>query len=242
MTSRKPLVVITGASSGIGQAAARRFSQLGHPLLLLARRLDAMEAMNLPDALCIAVDVSDRAALVAAVSQGEDSFGPVGALVNNAGVMLLGSVADQEPGEWDRMLSVNVTGVLNGVHAVVSGMIARRAGTIINISSIAGLKSFPNHVAYTGTKFAVSGLSENLREELAPHGVRVVTIEPGAVDTELLGHTTDAGIISDYEAWKRDIGGALAADDVAGAIVYAYQQPQNVCIREIVLAATRQVA
>jgi NADP-dependent 3-hydroxy acid dehydrogenase YdfG len=241
-TQNKPLIIITGASSGIGQATARAFSEQGHPILLLARRVDAMQKLGLPNSLCLPLDVTDRTAFIAAVAEAEAQFGPAGAIVNNAGVMLLGELDGQNPAEWDTMISVNITGLLNGIHAVVGGMKSRKSGTIINISSIAGIKTFPNHVAYTGTKFAVSGLSENLREELAPHGVRVVTIEPGAVNTELLGHTTDASIVSGYEDWKEAIGGALDATDIANAIVYAYNQPQNVCIREIVIAATGQVA
>ncbi len=151
-----------------------------------------MQALNLPDTLALSVDVTDRAALAAAVREGEARFGPADALINNAGVMLLGDITRQDPDQWDRMLDVNVKGVLNGVHAVAAGMVQRKRGNIINISSVAGRKTFPNHVAYVGTKFAVHGLSENLREELSAHNVRVTTIAPGAVETELLGHTTDA--------------------------------------------------
>jgi NADP-dependent 3-hydroxy acid dehydrogenase YdfG len=149
--------------------------------------------------------------------------GPADALVNNAGVMLLGQMHEQDPEQWDRMFDINVKGLLNGVHALVGGMRERRHGTLINVSSVAGRKTFPNHVAYVGSKFAVHGLSENLREELAPHNVRVVTIAPGAVETELLGHTTDEGIKRDYQAWKaNDMGGVvLTAEDVAGAILWA---------------------
>lgn len=242
-TLKKPLVIITGASSGIGLATARLFSAHGHPLLLLARRLEKMQALNLPDTLALSVDVTDRAALAAAVQEGEARFGPADALINNAGVMLLGDITRQDPDQWDRMLDVNVKGMLNGVHAVAAGMVQRKRGSIINISSVAGRKTFPNHVAYVGTKFAVHGLSENLREELSAHNVRVTTIAPGAVETELLGHTTDADIKTGYEAWKAEMGGkVLAAEDVANAIHYAYAQPDGVCVREIVLAATRQQA
>ncbi|WP_251878877.1 SDR family oxidoreductase [Achromobacter sp. Marseille-Q4954] len=242
-TLKKPLVIITGASSGIGLATARLFSAHGHPLLLLARRLEKMQALNLPDTLALSVDVTDRAALAAAVQEGEARFGPADALINNAGVMLLGDITRQDPDQWDRMLDVNVKGVLNGVHAIAAGMVQRKRGSIINISSVAGRKTFPNHVAYVGTKFAVHGLSENLREELSAHNVRVTTIAPGAVETELLGHTTDADIKTGYEAWKAEMGGkVLAAEDVANAIHYAYAQPEGVCVREIVLAATRQQA
>lgn len=240
--TRKPLVVITGASSGIGLATAKLLSSQGHALLLLARRLQPMQALNLPDTLALAVDITDRQAVVDAVAQAEARFGPVDAIINNAGVMLLGAFATQDPAEWDRMLEVNVRGLLNGIYAVTKGMVERKHGTIVNISSVAGRKTFPNHVAYVGTKFAVTGMSENLREELAPSNVRVITIEPGAVETELLSHTTDDAIKTGYEAWKQnDMGGVvLSANDVASAIAYAYQQPQHVCIREIVLAATRQ--
>lgn len=238
----KPLIIVTGASSGIGEACARLFSQAGHPLLLLARRLERMQALNLPNTLCRAVDICDRQAFAAAVQEAEAKYGPADALVNNAGVMLLGQMHEQDPAQWERMLDVNVKGLLNGIHLLAAGMIERRHGTLINVSSVAGRKTFPNHVAYVGTKFAVHGISENLREELSPHNVRVVTIAPGAVETELLGHTTDEAIKRGYEDWKqKDMGGVvLSAADVAGSIVWAYQQPQHVCIREIVLAATAQ--
>jgi NADP-dependent 3-hydroxy acid dehydrogenase YdfG len=239
----KPLIIITGASSGIGAAAARRFSAAGHPLLLLARRIERLDALELPNSLSRQVDITDRTALLAAVAEAEAKFGPADALINNAGVMLLGAMSEQDPAQWEQMIDVNVKGLLNGVHAVVAGMVERKHGTIINVSSVAGRKTFPNHVAYVGTKFAVHGLSENLREELAPHNVRVTTIAPGAVETELLSHTTDEAIKTGYQAWKQEMGGTvLSAEDVATAIAYAYEQPQGVCIREIVLAATRQQA
>lgn len=218
-------------------------SAAGHPLLLLARRIDRLQALQLPNTLSRQVDITDRAALLAAVSEAQGQFGPADLLINNAGVMLLGEMSKQDPAQWDQMFDVNVKGLLNGLHAVVTGMVERKQGTIINISSVAERKTFPRHVAYVGSKFAVHGLSKNLREELSAHKVRVITIAAGAVETELLGHTTDEAIKSSYQAWKQEMGGTvLNADDVAAAIGYAYQQPQNVCIREIVLAATRQQA
>ena len=238
----KSLIIITGASSGIGAATARLLSSQGHPLLLLARRLDRLQALNLPDTLCKAVDITDRTALLAAVKEAEAKFGPADGIINNAGMMLLGEMSKQDPAEWETMLDVNVKGLLNGIHAVLAGMVARKHGTIINISSIAGRKTFPGHAAYCGTKFAVHAISENLREEVSGSDVRVITIAPGAVETELLSHTTDEGIKAGYEEWKDGMGGVLAATDIAQAISYAYNQPQNVCVREIVLAATRQPA
>ncbi|EPH6095136.1 oxidoreductase, short-chain [Vibrio cholerae] len=236
----KSLVVITGASSGIGEAIARRFSEAGHPLLLVARRVERLEALNLPNTLCEKVDVTEAATLVAAIAKAEALYGPADLLVNNAGVMLLGQIDTQEANEWKRMFDVNVLGLLNSMHAVLADMKDRNHGTIVNISSIAGKKTFPNHAAYCGTKFAVHAISENVREEVAASNVRVTTIAPGAVETELLSHTTSSEIKEGYDAWKVDMGGVLAADDVARAVLFAYQQPQSVCIREIALAPTKQ--
>ncbi|MFW1425890.1 SDR family oxidoreductase [Vibrio parahaemolyticus] len=236
----KKLVVITGASSGIGEAIARRFSEEGHPLLLVARRVERLEALNLPNTLCEKVDVTDQASLITAIEKAEAQFGPADVLVNNAGVMLLGQIDTQDAAEWKRMFDVNVLGLLNGMHSVLTSMKARNSGTIINISSIAGKKTFPDHAAYCGTKFAVHAISENVREEVAASNVRVTTIAPGAVETELLSHTTSQDIKDGYDAWKVDMGGVLAADDIARAVMFAYQQPQNVCIREIALAPTKQ--
>ncbi|OEE74270.1 oxidoreductase [Enterovibrio norvegicus FF-162] len=236
----KKLVVITGASSGIGEAIAKQFSAQGHPLLLLARRVERLEALNLPNTLCKQVDVTDKASFDDAVAAAQAMFGEADLLVNNAGVMLLGDMATQDAAEWQTMFNVNVVGLMNGMQAVLAPMIARNSGTIINISSVAGRKTFPNHAAYCGTKFAVHAISENVREEVAAANVRVITIAPGAVETELLSHTTSDEIKAGYESWKEDMGGILAADDIANAVIYAYNQPQNVCVREIVLTATRQ--
>ncbi|MCQ9186651.1 SDR family oxidoreductase, partial [Streptomyces sp. IBSBF 2953] len=137
----KPLIIITGASSGIGEATARRLSAAGHPLLLLARRIDRLNDLALPNTLSRGVDITDRAALVAAVNEAEAQFGPADALINNAGVMLLGAVSEQDPAQWEQMFDVNVKGLLNGIHAVAASMVARKSGTIINVSSVAGRKT-----------------------------------------------------------------------------------------------------
>ncbi|GIU36667.1 oxidoreductase [Shewanella colwelliana] len=236
----KPLIVITGASSGIGAAMAQAFSVKGHPLLLLARRVEPMEALGLNNTLCISVDVTDATAMKDAIARAEKAFGPVGGLINNAGVMLLGAADVQDPAEWSQMLNINVMGVLNGIHAVLADMKARKTGTIINISSIAGRKTFPNHAAYCATKFAVHALTENIREEVAMDDVRMITIAPGAVETALLSHTTDEEIKAGYQEWKAFMGGVIEPTAVADAAVFAFEQPQNVCVREIVLAPTRQ--
>lgn len=236
----KSLVVITGASSGIGAAMAQRFSEAGHPLLLVARRIEKIEALKLPNTMCRKVDVTDTAGLRAAIKDAEAAYGPVDCLINNAGVMLLGQIDTQDPVEWQKMFDVNVIALLNGIQAVLGDMTSRGGGTIINVSSVAGKKTFPNHAAYVGTKFAVSAISENIREEVAGRDVRVMTICPGAVETELLGHTTDQGIIDAYLDWKDAMGGVLAADDIARTAVFMYAQPQGVNIRDVVIAPTRQ--
>ncbi|MCL1145489.1 SDR family oxidoreductase [Shewanella sp. 10N.261.52.F9] len=236
----KQLIVITGASSGIGAAMAQAFSAKGHPLLLLARRVEPMQALALENSLSISVDVTDADAMKAAIATAEAKFGPVGCLINNAGVMLLGAADVQDPAEWSRMLNINVMGVLNGIHAVLADMKTRKTGTIINVSSVAGRKTFPNHAAYCATKFAVHALTENIREEVAMDDVRMITIAPGAVETALLSHTTSEEIKDGYNDWKEFMGGVMDPTAVADAAVFAFEQPQNVCVREIVLAPTRQ--
>ncbi|RLV60944.1 SDR family oxidoreductase [Parashewanella curva] len=236
----KKLAVITGASSGIGEAIAKRFSEEGHPLLLIARRVERLEALNLPNTICAKVDVTDAESFKKAIAEAEAIYGPTDCIINNAGIMLLGQVDVQDPTEFKAMYDVNVLALLTGMQAVLAPMKARGEGTIINISSTAGRKGYDDHAAYCGTKFAVHAISENVRKEVASSNVRVITIAPGAVETELLNHTTSKEIVDGYQEWKQSIGGAIAADDVARAVTYAYQQPQNVCIREIVIAATRQ--
>lgn len=239
-TNNKGLIVITGASSGIGEATARLFSKHGHPILLLARRIERLKALDLPHSICKQVDVTNMEVFKQAIKDAEIIYGPVDCIVNNAGVMLLGDIETQNPEEWKTMFDVNILGLLNGMQIVLPLMKARRSGTIINTSSIAGRKTFSNHAAYCGSKFGVHAITENAREEAASYNVRMVTIAPGAVETELLSHTTSTDIKDGYESWKEDMGGVLKPEDIANAMWYAYNQPQGVNIREIVIAATRQ--
>lgn len=236
----KELIVITGASSGIGEATAKAFSKAGHPLLLIARRVEKIEALELPNTICAKVDVTDFDALRVAIKNAEEVYGKTACLVNNAGAMLLGSIDTQDIKEWQKMYDLNVMAVLNAMQAVLPDMKERKGGTIINISSVAGKKTFPAHAAYCGTKFAVHAISENVREEVAADDVRVITIAPGAVETELLSHTTSEEIIKGYEAWKESMNGVIVPEDIARSIEFVYNQPQNVCIRELVITATRQ--
>jgi len=236
----KGLIAITGASSGIGKAIAQKFAKEGFPLLLMARRQEEMEALNIDNALIKMVDVTDADAIKKAIADAEKIYGPVECMINNAGVMLLGDPVTQSPDEWQQMFDVNVKGLLNGVSAVLPAMKERKGGTVINIGSVAGRKTLGGHAVYCGTKFAVHAMTENMRMELSAHDVRFITIAPGATESELISHTTNDDIKNGYESWKNDIGGAISADDVANSVYFAFAQPQNVCIREIVLAPTRQ--
>jgi NADP-dependent 3-hydroxy acid dehydrogenase YdfG len=236
----RPLVAITGASSGIGEATARAFARAGYPLLLMARRIERMEALGLPNTVCAAVDVRDRAVIAAAVSRAEAEHGPVDCLFNNAGIARLGDVSAQDPTDWQEMIDINTMGVMNGVHAVMRGMMERRHGTIINMSSIAGRKVYPDHTVYCGTKYFVHAVSESLRGQLSPYDVRVMVISPGVVETEVLDHVRDETTLANYRANKARIGGGIAAEHVAEMILFAYQMPQNVLMQEICVTPTRQ--
>jgi NADP-dependent 3-hydroxy acid dehydrogenase YdfG len=238
--SMKELVVITGASSGIGSELARRFSAEGHPLLLLSRRKQNMDALGLADCMTEAVDILDVNAYKAAVQKAEDRYGKTGLLINNAGLMLLGDSWTQNLDEWHRMIDVNVKGVMNGFSIVLPDMVARKSGTIVSISSIAGRKTFTQHAAYCASKFAVHALSESVREEVCKNNVRVIVIGPGVTDTELLSHTTSDSIKDGYNEWKQQIGGPMRPKAVADTVYFVYNQPQNVCIREVLLAPTMQ--
>ncbi|GFD83133.1 SDR family oxidoreductase [Tenacibaculum sp. Mcav3-52] len=239
----KKLVVITGASSGFGLEMAKMFAEDGYPLLLLARRVEKMEALNLPNTLCKKVDVTDKTGLEKAIRAAEAVYGETDLLINNAGVMLLGSIETQNANEWQKMLDVNVMGMMHGMQTVIPSMKARKGGTIINLSSMAGYQAFENHAAYCASKFGVRGLTQTARLELSPFNVRVITIEPGAVKTELLEHTTDDTIIKGYNEWKESVGAVnITAKDVAKTIKFAYELPQSVLLREIVICDTMQDA
>lgn len=239
----KPLIVITGASSGFGAEIAKIFNAAGYPELLLGRRTAKIEALplNFENVLIESVDVTDQAQFKAAIQKAEAKFGPTDLLVNNAGVMLLGNVLTQDGKEWQTMLDTNVMGVLNGTQIVLPAMVERQHGTIINMSSLAGRKTFVNHAAYVASKFGVHGLSETIREEVSGKNVRISMVAPGAAETELLTHVTDQGALTDYQAWKDSMGGiTLDPVHVAESVKFIYDMPQAVNIRELDIAATRQ--
>ncbi|AHA04782.1 SDR family oxidoreductase [Pediococcus pentosaceus] len=239
----KPLIVITGASSGFGAEIAKIFNQAGYPELLLGRRVEKIQALplNFENVMIESVDVIDQAQFKTAIEHAEAKFGPVDLLVNNAGVMLLGNVTTQSPTEWQTMLDTNVMGVLNGTQIVLPSMLEREHGTIINMSSLAGKKTFVNHAAYVASKFGVHGLSETIREEVSGKNVRISMVAPGAAETELLTHVTDQNALVDYGEWKKSMGGiTMDPKHVAESVKFIYDMPQAVNIRELAIAATRQ--
>jgi NADP-dependent 3-hydroxy acid dehydrogenase YdfG len=233
----KPLVAITGASSGIGEATAKLFSENGYPVLLMARRLERMQALDLPESICEKVDVTNVEEFRTAVQKAQMKYGPVDCMINNAGLGCLEDPWKQDIKEWEKMVSVNINGVLNGIHVVLPDMVKREHGTIINISSLAGRKPFGRHMVYCGTKYAVHGLSETLRGEVSQFNVRVIIIAPASTKTECITHTTNKQYVQD---WWDAVETAMDPIDVARSILFAYQQPQAVCVREIIVTPTSQ--
>lgn len=236
----KPLVMITGASAGIGQETARIFSAAGYPLLLVARRPELIEAMGLPDTLAVAADVRDHDALVEAICLGEEQFGPVDCLINNAGISRLARLDEQDPEQWRDLIDINCIGVLNGMHAVAPGMKARRRGTIINLSSIAGRKVYPHHDVYGATKHFVHAATEGLRQTMSAYDVRVMVISPGVTKSEIDKTITHKNA---YEFWNKGreaMDGGIDAEHVARTMLFAYELPQNVILQEMTITHTRQ--
>lgn len=223
----------------------RFFNQKGFPLLLIARRVEKIKQLplNFENILIENIDVTQINELNAAIKKAESIYGPADLLVNNAGVMLLGNITEQDESEWQTMLQTNVIGVLNGMKSVLGNMTKRNQGTIINVSSIAGYKAFVDHAAYAASKFGVHGLTETIRQEVADSNVRVSLVSPGAAETELLTHVTNEKSLSDYNSWKESMGGlTLDPAKVAETIFFIYNMPQEVTIREISIAATKQQA
>ncbi len=237
---KKPLIVITGASSGIGAETSKLFSAAGYPLLLLARRLAPMKKLQLADCMVEKVDVCDAKAITAAIRKAEKKFGKTGGLINNAGVMINSVSWKGDSRDWQKMVDVNIVGLMNGVRAVLPDMVKRQTGSIINIGSIAGRKTFGNHAVYCGTKYAVHAMTETIREEVSGSNVRVICVAPGMVATDLIYGTKDKAARDGWLSYANQIGGALKPESIAETILWAYQMPQSVCVREVVVCPTKQ--
>ncbi|KAB0675684.1 SDR family oxidoreductase [Aureimonas leprariae] len=233
-------VLITGASSGIGAGIARELAAAGATLMLGARRVDRLDALaaELREAgarvATRRLDVTDRLDVAAFAEAARAEFGRVDAIVNNAGVMPLSPMASLKVEEWDRMVDVNIKGVLYGIAAVLPEMTARGAGHVVNIASVGALTVSPTAAVYCATKFAVRAISDGLRQER--RDIRVTCIHPGVVESELADTITDA---SAAEAMKAYRAVALQPDAIGRAVRYALEQPDDVDVNEIVVRPTR---
>jgi NADP-dependent 3-hydroxy acid dehydrogenase YdfG len=237
------VAVVTGASSGIGEATVRALSVAGASVALGARRAGRLQAIAESlegPSLVREVDVSDEEQARAFVQAAHDELGGLHVLVNNAGVMLLGAVAGADTGEWRRMIDVNLLGLLYCTHAALPLMEAGRGGDIVNVSSVAGRRADAGAAVYNMTKFGVHAFSEALRQEALHGGIRVTTVAPGFVETELQGHNTNPLVRRATERARETIGEVLKADDIADEIVHAVTRPSHVCVNEVVVRPTKQ--
>ena len=237
------VIVITGASSGLGEATARLLAKKGAKVALGARRTEKLEAIvhdiraEGGQAEFIGMDITKPQEVQALIEKALSAFGQIDVLVNNAGLMSIAPLSELKVDEWNRMIDINIKGVLYGIAATLPVFQKQNFGHFINLASVAGIKVFsPGGTVYSGTKFAVRAISEGLRHEVGGT-IRTTTIEPGAVESELKfgsSHKESSEFVTDF--YKQ----AIPADSVARAIAYAIEQPADVDINEIVLRPTSQ--
>jgi NADP-dependent 3-hydroxy acid dehydrogenase YdfG len=237
------VVVITGASSGLGEATARHLATLGATLVLAARRKERLDLLVDEciaaggKALAVKVDVTEREDVKDMVTAAVAQFGRIDVFINNAGLMAIAPITMTKVDEWERMIDINIKGVLYGIAAVLPVFEQQNDGHFVNISSVAGVKVFsPGGTVYSGTKYAVRAISEGLRHEVGAN-IRTTTICPGAVESELKLGSSDAESAQFVHDFYKQ---AIPADSVARAIAYAIEQPADVDINEIVLRPTQQ--
>lgn len=237
------VVVITGASSGIGETSARYLAQLGAKVVLAARRLDKLEKIageikaNGGEVTIVQTDVTKQADLQDLINKAQENYGRVDVMINNAGLMSIAPIAELKVDEWDRMIDINIKGVLYGIAAALPVFQKQGSGHFINISSVAGIKVFsPGGTVYSGTKFAVRAISDGLRHEVGG-SIRTTTIEPGVVDTELKHGSSDANSAAMLNEFYKI---SIPASSIARAIAYAIEQDAEVDVNEIVIRPTVQ--
>ena len=235
------VVVITGASSGLGEAAARLLAENGAKLVLGARRIDRLQALaaelGLGEQAVLKTDVTDRAQVQRLVDHAVATHGRIDVLINNAGLMPSSMLENLHVDEWDRMIDVNLKGVLYGIAAALPHMKTQKSGHIINVASVAGHKVGPGGVVYAATKHGVRVISEGLRQEVKPYNIRSTIISPGAVETELPDTITDSVVAAGIrEVYKL----AIPASSFARAVAFAMSQPEEVDINEILFRPTAQ--
>jgi len=238
------VVVITGASSGLGEAAARLLSAQGASIVLGARRKDRIEALAAElagkggKAIALTTDVTSREQVRALVDAAVQTYGRIDVMINNAGLMPQSLLERLKVDEWERMIDVNIKGVLYGIAAALPHMQRQKAGHFVNVSSVAGHRVGPGTAVYAATKHAVLALSEGLRQEVKPYNIRTTVISPGAVATELPGTITDAAVGERIKTFYAQV--AIPADSFARAVAFAIAQPEDVDINEILFRPTRQ--
>jgi len=234
-----PVAVITGASSGIGEATARALAENGYRLALLARRADRVESLaeELGDgSIAVTADVTDRDSLLAAAARVKDELCRVDVLVNNAGVMLLGPFTSEQADEQRQMIETNLMGAITATEVFLD-QLKDGGGDLVNVSSVAGRTARPGNAVYAATKWGMGGWSEALRQELQPD-VRVVVIEPGAVATELTDHITHGDTRKAAEEMYANE--SISAGDIAEVIAFALARPRGVSLNEILIRPTGQ--
>jgi NADP-dependent 3-hydroxy acid dehydrogenase YdfG len=239
---RDKVVVITGASSGLGEAAARLLAKEGAKLVLGARRLDRLQALagelSLGKDAIMQTDVTDVAQVRRLVDHAVKTHGRVDVIINNAGLMPHSPLERGKVEDWDRMIDVNIKGVLYGIAAALPHMKTQKSGHIINVSSVAGHKVGPGGAVYAATKHAVRIISEGLRQEVKPYNIRTTIISPGAVATELPDSVTEPDVAEGVRALYDRV--AIPADSFARTVVFAMSQPDEVDINEILFRPTAQ--
>lgn len=240
------VALITGASSGIGEATARLMAEEGAKLTLVARRHDRLVKLAEEiereggEALPVEADVSDHGKVEALVAQTAAQFGGLHILVNNAGVMLLGPVDGADVADWQRMIEVNLLGLLYCTREAIPVIRDSGGGDIVNLSSVAGRHAHMGSAVYNMTKWGVTGFSEALRQEALHSNIRVTCVEPGFVDTELQGHNTHPAVVEATEKMRERIGDLLQAEDIARSILHVVTQPPHVAINEVLVRPTKQ--
>ncbi len=243
--NERQVALITGASSGIGEATAWALATRGIRVAVAARRVDRLEALVARieqaggEAIALGIDVTDEQQVQTMVQHTQKQWGRLDILVNSAGLMLLGPIAGADTEDWRRMISTNVLGLLYATHAVLPIMHTQRSGHIVNISSLAGRVARAGSGVYNATKWGVGALSEALRQECTPDHIRVTVIEPGMVETDLASHITNTAARENALRRKQNIV-PLQSQDIANAIVYAVTQPPYVNVNEILLVPTEQ--
>ena len=245
MNVKDKIIVITGASSGIGKASAKKLAKEGAKVVLTARSEDKLNELKEEiekkggQVLVVVADVTKKEDFENIVEQAIKKFNKIHVLINNAGLMPLSYVEKFKTDEWNKMIDVNIKGVLNGIASVLPHLIENKEGHIINISSTAAYNYFPGGAVYCATKSAVKMFSEGLRKEISPkYGINVTSIEPGAVDTSLFETITDEDIKKEMKKMKEMT--TLEAEDIADAIYYALSQPKRVNINDVHILPSEQ--